>query len=199
MTKYVDLIQNQLKESAAVKTSMADLCSGDIERAGLLCAGVLGKGGKLLLCGNGGSAADAQHIATELVVRLSSQLNRKALPALALSVNSSTLTACANDYGFEKVFSRQVEAFGQSGDLLVGLSTSGNSANVIQALETANNLDLHSICFLGGNGGTLADMGEVTITIPHSDTGRIQEGHITAGHIMCEIIERELFRVGGEM
>jgi D-sedoheptulose 7-phosphate isomerase len=197
MANYVDFIQNQLKESAAVKTAMTDLCSGDIERAGLLCAGVLGKGSKLLLCGNGGSAADAQHIATELVVRLSAKLNRKALPALALSANTSTLTACANDYGFEKIFSRQVEAFGQPGDLLIGISTSGNSENVIQALKTAKILDLRSICFLGGNGGTLSDMGEVTITIPHSDTGRIQEGHITVGHIICGIIERELFQDSG--
>ena len=193
MTKYKELIQGYLKTSAEVKEKTAEQCFDEIEEAGLICAETLRSGCKLLLCGNGGSAADAQHIATELVVRLSSRMNRKALPALALTVNSSTLTACANDYGFDSVFSRQVEAFGKPGDLLVGISTSGNSENVIQAFKIAEQLNMKRICLTGGDGGAIANLGNIAIIIPHNDTGRIQEGHITVGHIICDIIERELF------
>ena len=193
MTKYKELIQSYLKTSAEVKEKTVEQCFDEIEEAGLICAETLGSGSKLLLCGNGGSAADAQHIATELVVRLSSRMDRKALPALALTVNSSTLTACANDYGFDSIFSRQVEAFGKPGDLLIGISTSGNSKNVVQALKIAEQLNMKRICFTGGDGGAMANLRNIAIIIPHNDTGHIQEGHITVGHIICDIIERELF------
>jgi D-sedoheptulose 7-phosphate isomerase len=146
-----------------------------------------------MLCGNGGSAADSQHIATELVVRLTSKLDRKALPAMALTTNTSTLTAAGNDYGFDSIFARQVEAFGKAGDMLIGISTSGNSPNVVKAVQTASSNGIHTVGFLGGDGGQLKDLVDLALIIPHSNTGRIQEGHISAGHIFCDIIERELF------
>lgn len=191
--KYSKIIQNHLKESAAVKTAIAEKCINEIEKAALLCVDVLRNGGTLLLCGNGGSAGDAQHIAAELVVRLSAEVNRRALPAIALTLNTSILTACANDYGYDYVFARQVEAYGHDGDLLIGISTSGSSVNVIRALETAKNLKLHTVAFSGGTGGVIKDIADINIIIPHTDTARIQEGHITVGHILCDIIEKELF------
>jgi len=193
MTKYSKDIRDHLTESAAVKTAIAEKCINEIEKAALLCADVFKNDGTLLLCGNGGSAADAQHIAAELVVRLSALLNRRALPAIALTVNTSTMTACANDYGYDHVFSRQVEAYGREGGLLIGISTSGNSVNIIHALETAKSLKLHTVAFLGGTGGEIKDIADINIIIPHTDTARIQEGHITIGHILCDIIEKELF------
>ncbi|MFC1556233.1 D-sedoheptulose 7-phosphate isomerase [candidate division KSB1 bacterium] len=191
--KYNDFIKNTLDESAEVKQAIAAQCSEMIERAGLLLSETFRNGGKVLLCGNGGSAADSQHIATEFVVRLSAKLNRAALPAMALTTNSSTITACSNDYGFDMIFSRQIEAFGKKGDVLIGISTSGNSMNVIKAFESARELDLRIIGLIGGSGGDMKGMAEVDIIIPHEDTARIQEGHITVGHILCEIVERELF------
>jgi D-sedoheptulose 7-phosphate isomerase len=191
--KYTDLITQQLTESAQVKEELIRHCLPEIEQCGVLCADVLKNGGKLLLCGNGGSAADAQHIAAELVVRLSAQLNRNALPVIALTVNTSILTACANDFGFDTIFSRQVEAYGQQGDVLIGISTSGKSPNVYQALELAKSRKLHTIGFLGVDGGTIKDIVDIALIVPHTDTARIQEAHITVGHIICHIIEQELF------
>lgn len=191
--KYTDVITRQLTESAEVKTLMIQKCLPYIERCGILCADILKNGGKILLCGNGGSAADSQHIAAELVVRLSARLNRSALPAIALTVNTSILTACANDFGFDSIFSRQVEAYGRKGDMLIGISTSGKSPNVYYALETAKKNGLHRIAFLGGDGGTIKEIVEHAVVVPHSDTARIQEGHIIIGHIICSIIELELF------
>ncbi|MFC1493284.1 SIS domain-containing protein [candidate division KSB1 bacterium] len=191
--KYKNLIKDHLSTSAEVKKSMIGQCIEVIEKISLLAADVYKKDGKVMLCGNGGSAADSQHIATELIVRLNSRLDRKALPAMALNTNTSTLTAAGNDYGFDSIFARQVEAFGRSGDLLVGISTSGNSANVIKAVQTAAELGVRTAGFLGGDGGKLKDLVDLALIIPHTDTGMIQEGHITAGHIFCDIIERELF------
>ncbi|MCP4723587.1 MAG: D-sedoheptulose 7-phosphate isomerase [bacterium] len=191
--KYNDLINSHLSTSAEVKNSMIEQCIEVIEKISVLAADIYKKDGKILLCGNGGSAADSQHIATELIVRLNSRMDRKALPAMALTTNTSTLTAAGNDYGFDSIFARQVEAFGKSGDLLVGISTSGQSANIIKAVKTAAELDIRTVGFLGGDGGKLKDLVDLALIIPHTDTGRIQEGHITAGHIFCDIIERELF------
>lgn len=190
---YTELIRSTFEESARVKKAAAEQCTKEVEKTGILCAEVLRSGGKLLLCGNGGSAADAQHIAAELVIRLSGRLDRKPLAALALTANTSILTAGGNDYGFDTIFARQVEAYGREGDLLIGISTSGNSKNVVTALETARRLKIHTVSFLGESEGKMGTVSDLNIMVPHADTGRIQECHITIGHIICEIIERELF------
>jgi D-sedoheptulose 7-phosphate isomerase len=151
----------------------------------------LERGGKVFFFGNGGSAADAQHLAAEFTGRFLKE--RRALPALALSVNSSSLTAIGNDYGFEIVFARQLEALGKEGDVAVGISTSGNSANVIRALEAANSKSIFSVALTGKSGGTLKNIADCTICIPSDETPRIQECHILTGHLICELVEEVLF------
>jgi D-sedoheptulose 7-phosphate isomerase len=152
-------------------------------------------GGKVLLCGNGGSAADCQHLATEFVVRLSSKRDRLALPAIALTTDTSTLTAASNDYGFEQVFSRQVEALGRPGDVLIGFSTSGTSKNIILACETAKRLGITTVGFLGSQVDTMKPILDYILSIPSTDTARIQEAHITLGHIMVDLVECDLFGI----
>jgi len=146
---------------------------------------------KLLLCGNGGSAADAQHIAAELSGRF--EIDRKPLNAEALHVNSSFVTAVANDYGYEEVYSRMVEAIGKNGDILLALSTSGNSKNVIRAIEKANSLGLITIGFSGNDGGAMQNLCKYNLIIPSDNTARIQEAHILVGHIICKLIEQKMF------
>ncbi len=150
-------------------------------------------GKKLLLCGNGGSAADCQHIATELVVRLSHKIQRPAIPAIALTTDTSNLTAGGNDIGFENVFARSIEGLGNEGDVLLAISTSGNSPNIIKAVEKAKEKKVKVIGFLGGNGGKLKPMVDLVVLIPSFNTQRIQEGHITVAHIVCELVEDELY------
>ena len=145
-------------------------------------------GGKILWCGNGGSAADAQHLAAELVGRF--RRERRGLPSIALTTNTSILTAIGNDYGYEHTFRRQVEALCVAGDVLVGISTSGNSRNVCLALESARNLGALTIAFTGEGGGTASDIAALTLRIPSQETPRIQEAHILCGHILCDWIER---------
>ena len=147
-------------------------------------------GGKLLIMGNGGSAGDAQHIAAELVGRFKKE--RKAIPALALTVDTSSLTALGNDYGFETIFERQIEAIANKDDAVIGISTSGNSENVVRAIKKANSIGAYTIGLLGNNGGRLKEIVNLPIVIPSKDTARIQEVHITIGHIICEIIEEDL-------
>jgi D-sedoheptulose 7-phosphate isomerase len=151
----------------------------------------LDRGGKVFFFGNGGSAADAQHLAAEFTGRFLKE--RRALPALALSVNSSSLTAIGNDYGFDVVFARQLEALGKEGDVAVGISTSGNSPNVMRALEAANSKSIFSVALTGKSGGTLKNIAECTICIPSEETPRIQECHILTGHLICELVEEVLF------
>lgn len=146
---------------------------------------------KILLCGNGGSASDAQHIAAELSGRF--YKDRKPLFAEALHVNTSFVTAVANDYGYDNVYSRMIEAAGSEGDILIAISTSGNSLNVLNAIEKANSLGMSTLGFTGESGGRMIDVCDVMIQIPSSDTPRIQEGHILVGHIVCELIEESLF------
>ena len=146
---------------------------------------------KLLLCGNGGSAADAQHIAAELSGRF--EMDRKALNAQALHVNSSYLTAVANDYGFEDVYSRMIEASAKSGDVLIALSTSGNSKNVINAIKKANQMKMVTIGFSGNDGGNMKDLCKYNLIIPSDSTARIQEAHILVGHVICKLIEQKMF------
>ena len=147
-------------------------------------------GGKLLFCGNGGSAADSQHLAAELTGRFS--VDRRPLAAMALSTDTSALTCIGNDYSFDEVFARQVAALGRSGDLLIGISTSGNSRNVIRAVEEAKKLGMHTLGLLGRNGGQLADLCSHNIIVPSNSTARIQECHILIGHTLCGLIEQEL-------
>ena len=162
-----------------------------IREAAGICIDTFRNKGKLLLCGNGGSAGDAQHIAAELSGRY--QYDRDPLFAEALHVNSSYLTAVANDYSYDAVYSRMVKAAGRAGDVLIGISTSGNSANVLNAIQQAGELDMHTIGFTGENGGLLADACAICIKVPSSNTARIQESHILIGHILCEMIETTLF------
>jgi D-sedoheptulose 7-phosphate isomerase len=162
-----------------------------IAKASEILVEVLRQGNKLLLFGNGGSAADAQHIAAELVGRFA--FNRPALPALALSVNTSCITAIGNDYGFDQVFSRQIEALGRPGDVAMGISTSGNSANVIRAVTTARKMGLHTIALTGRSGGALKNAVDYCICAPSNETPRIQECHILVGHVLSELVEWEIF------
>jgi D-sedoheptulose 7-phosphate isomerase len=148
-------------------------------------------GGKLLVMGNGGSAADAQHFAAEIVGRF--KMERKGLPAIALSTDTSILTAIGNDYGFDRVFSRQVEALAAPGDLIVGISTSGNSPNVLQALELAREKGCCTVGLLGKDGGSIKDVCDLALIVPTSDTPRVQEGHITIIHIVCDLLEKTMF------
>ena len=185
-------IQDQLDESAATKKKMFEACAGDILKAVDAIFKALSDKKKILICGNGGSAADSQHIATELVIRMSKP-NRPAIPAIALTTDTSILTAGGNDIGFDNIFSRQVEALGQTGDILLAISTSGKSENVNRAVNEAKKRGMTVIGFLGKDGGTSKNLVDVAITIPSNDTQRIQEGHITLAHIICGIIENEMF------
>ncbi len=157
----------------------------------------LKQGNKALLFGNGGSAADAQHIAAELVGRFA--FDRPALPALALSVNSSCVTAIGNDYGFDRVFSRQLEALARPGDIAIAISTSGNSTNVLHAISTARKIGLKTIGLTGRSGGNLRNAVDYCICVPSNETPRIQECHILVGHIISELVEREIFHEEGSV
>jgi D-sedoheptulose 7-phosphate isomerase len=186
-------IADSLKESSETKLRILRLCAQDISRAIELVASALQQKKKVLLCGNGGSAADAQHLATEFVIRLDPKIRRRALPALALTTDTSTLTAGANDIGYENVFTRSIEAHGNPGDVLIGISTSGNSESVNRAFRKAREMHMTTIGFLGKKGGKAKNLVDCAIIVPSDDTQRIQEGHITIGHIILQEVERELF------
>ena len=188
-----EFITDSLNESAETKQKILQHCKDDILKAADLLSDTLKNNNKLLLCGNGGSAADCQHIATELMIRLSHHIERPALPAIALTTDTSNLTAGGNDIGFENVFARNVEGLGNKGDVLLAISTSGNSPNVIKAVHAAHNKKMKVIGLLGGNGGKLKDLVDLPVTIPSSNVQRIQEGHITIAHIICELVEEELY------
>jgi len=162
----------------------------DLEKASALAVEVLKRGNKVLLCGNGGSAADAQHIAAELTGRYKTE--RRGLPGIALTTDTSALTAIGNDYGYNRVFDRQVEALANKGDLVIGISTSGNSANIISALTLAKELGCSTIGFSGRDGGAMNEVCDVNLVVPSDDTPRIQEMHILFGHTICQIIDDEL-------
>lgn len=185
-------IQDQLNESAETKKRMFEACTGDILKAVDAMVNAFNNNRKILLCGNGGSAADAQHIATELVIRMN-KAKRKALPAIALTTDTSMLTAGGNDIGFENIFARQIEALGSAGDVLIAITTSGNSENVKRAIQQAKRQGLTVIGFLGKDGGASKNLVDIPIIVPSNDTQRIQEGHITVAHILCGIIENEMF------
>lgn len=186
-------ISDNLKESSETKLKIIESCSADIISAIELLVNCYKNSNKLLLCGNGGSAADCQHIATEFMIRLNHQIQRLALPAIALTTDTSNLTAGGNDIGFENVFARNVEGLGNKGDVLLAISTSGNSPNVIKAVDMAHQKGMKVIGFLGGSGGKLKSLVDNPIVIPSSNTQRIQEGHITVAHIICEMVEQKLY------
>ena len=186
-------IVDSLKESAETKKRISETLVDPISNAIEMVRNALRNKKKILLCGNGGSAADAQHLATEFVIRLNPDIKRPGLPAIALTTDSSLLTAGANDIGFENVFARSVEALGSEGDVLIGISTSGTSENINRALRKAREQKLKTIALLGKDGGTSKDLADLAIIVPSSDTQRIQEGHITIGHIIVQQVEQELF------
>lgn len=187
-------IANIIKSSIDVKERIlndAKLLS-KINEAAELIIKTYKQGGRVFFCGNGGSAADAQHLAAELSGRF--YFDRPPLAAEALHVNTSYITAVANDYAYDVIFSREVDAFCKEGDVLVGISTSGNSANVLKAFETAKDKGVLTIAMTGESGGKMASISDILINIPSNDTPRIQESHITIGHIICQIVEEELFQ-----
>ena len=186
-------ITDSLNESSETKLKIRDQLLEDILKAVDLLSAGFKEGKKLLLCGNGGSAADCQHIATELMIRLSHHIQRPALPAIALTTDTSNLTAGGNDIGFENVFARNVEGLGNKGDTLLAISTSGNSPNIIKATHAAHSKGMKVIGFLGGNGGKLKDLVDLPIIVPSPNVQRIQEGHITIAHIICELVEDKLY------
>jgi len=186
----MERVKQFLKTSGDLKYQVAETLSGEILHAAHAIRDIISAGGKLLLMGNGGSAADSQHIAAELIGRFKKE--RKAIPALALTVDSSSLTALGNDYGFEFIFSRQIEALANPNDAVVGISTSGNSKNIIRALNLAREIGAKTIGLMGNDGGGMKDCVDIGIIVPSNDTARIQEVHITIGHIICEIIEQDL-------
>ncbi len=182
LQQSIDVKQKILKDSYLIS---------EIRKVGVACTNAFSRGNKVLLCGNGGSAADAQHLAAEFSGRF--YYDRQPLPAEALHVNTSFLTAVANDYSFEDVYARMVRATGKPGDILIGLSTSGNSPNVVRAFEEARAIGMTTIGFTGETGGKLSPLCDFLINVPSQDTPRIQEAHITIGHIICEIVESTLF------
>ena len=173
------------------KSSMEQLAPQLLDMAALI-SGVIGAGGKILLAGNGGSAADASHFAGEMIVRLSAKRNRQSLPAVSLCVDSSVLTAAANDFGYENVFARQVEGLGNKGDLLFLISTSGNSRNLLNAVQAARARGVLTAALLGGNGGKLGKAVERALVVRHDSTQRIQEEHIFIIHLLVQMIEDDL-------
>ena len=186
-------IERRLRESAGLKEKIAKSYVNEILSIAELIIDAYRNGGKVVLFGNGGSAADAQHIAGELVGQF--LIKRQSFPAIALNTNTSILTAIANDYGYDLIFTRQVEAIVDKGDVVIGISTSGNSPNVVNAIELAKTKGAKTIGLTGGSGGKLAEAADLTLTVPSDSTPRIQEAHITIGHIICEIVEEELAEV----
>jgi len=187
MSANTEEIRRQLEESARVKQAFSDALVVRIAEFAQRSAAAIRRGGKLVFFGNGGSAADAQHLAAELVVRLRAE--RPGLPALALTTNTSVLTAAGNDYGFERIFSRQVESLVGPHDVVVALSTSGTSPNIVRAIEVGRARGAFLVALTGETGGALAGKVDILLDVPSRDPQRIQEAHITIGHIVCSLIE----------
>ncbi len=192
-TRLEEVVLDTMLYSARLKETVARQNSTVVVAMARMIAETFAAGGKVLICGNGGSAADAQHLATELTIRYRSSVQRPALPAIALSTDTSALTAGANDLGYDAVFARLVEAYGREGDILLGLSTSGNSKSVINALNYARLHGMKALTLLGGDGGALKGAGDLEIIVPHSGSAdRVQECHITIGHVIIDLVERIL-------
>jgi D-sedoheptulose 7-phosphate isomerase len=190
----LDEIKMQLTAHQEAVEKISESLAGQISQAVEMISGALAGGRKLLLMGNGGSAADAQHFAAEIVGRF--KMERRGLPAIALSTDTSILTAIGNDYGFSEIFRRQVEALATEGDIVVGISTSGNSENIQSALLLAREAGCRTIGLLGRDGGKIRETADLSLTVPVEDTPRIQEGHILIIHIICDLVEKKLFSAG---
>lgn len=188
----LDRVREYLLETSRTASRTAEQCGESILAAATAIVASAREGGKLLICGNGGSAADAQHLATEFVSTLTVDRRRAAIPAIALTTDTSLLTAVANDYGFEGVFARQVEALGRSGDVLLGISTSGGSENVVRAFEQARSQGLRTVALTGGSGGALGPLSDIQVCVPSSVTSHIQEAHIAVGQLIAFLVEDEL-------
>jgi D-sedoheptulose 7-phosphate isomerase len=189
----LERVRSYLLETSRTASRTADACADAILEAAAVVAAAVRAGGKLLICGNGGSAGDAQHLATEFVSTLTTDRRRAAIPALALTTDTSLLTAISNDFGFDGVFARQVEALGREGDVLLGISTSGDSANVVRAFEQARSQGIRTIALTGKSGGRLAPLADLAIEVPSSETSHIQEAHIAVGQLIAFLVEDELF------
>jgi phosphoheptose isomerase len=189
----LDRVRAYLLETSQTASRTAERCAPEILSAAAAIVASVRDGGKILFCGNGGSAGDAQHLATEFVSTLTLDRRRAAIPAIALTTDTSLLTAVANDFGFESVFARQVEALGRPGDVLVGISTSGNSENVVRAFAQAKAGGLRTIALTGESGGRLAPAADIQITVPSSETSHIQEAHIAVGQLIAFLVEDELY------
>ena len=189
-------IKDQIKKSYETKQAIYtnDTLLNNIEEVAKKCVALYKTDKKTILAGNGGSAADAQHIAAELVGRYG--FDRPSIPSLALTTDTSNLTAIGNDYGYDQVFSRQLEGMGQEGDIFIGISTSGNSVNIIKAFESAKKKNIMTVALTGRDGGEMAKMADISLIVPSDATPRIQESHILIGHILCDIIEKEIFGDG---
>ena len=185
----LDAIKLHLERSAEVKAKAAESCAEPAAEAARMIAASLADSGTLMLCGNGGSAGDAQHIAAEFVATLDHARPRPGLRALALTTDTSFLTAYSNDFGYQDIFARQVETLGRPGDVLVGISTSGNSGNVVAAIEKAKSMGVKTIALTGGSGGQLKSLADLTITVPADQTALIQEVHIALGHAITAAVE----------
>jgi D-sedoheptulose 7-phosphate isomerase len=190
MTQLHQNVSQQLAESATVKRDLAERDTGQIVEFFQRVIGCLRQGGKILFCGNGGSAADAQHLAAELVGRFGK--GKPPLAAIALTTDTSVLTCLSNDYSFDDVFAKQVQALGKKGDVLVSISTSGKSENIVRAARCARELGLFTIALTGSGGGALAEIAELCLKVPSENSQRIQEAHITIGHIVLDLLEKKL-------
>jgi len=189
-------IKEQIKKSYETKQDIYknDDLLNKIEAVSKLCVELYKGPNKTILAGNGGSAADAQHIAAEMVGRYA--FDRPSLPSLALTTDTSAITAIGNDYGYDQVFSRQLEGMGQKGDIFIGISTSGNSVNIIKAFQIAQKKGITTVALVGRDGGEMAKLADIALVVPSDSTPRIQESHILIGHILCDIIEKEIFADG---
>jgi D-sedoheptulose 7-phosphate isomerase len=192
----VDQVRALLRRSIELKENLIVGHAERVVEIAEICAASLAAGGKLMFCGNGGSAADAQHLAAELLIRLRSAVNRPGLPALALATDSSSLTACGNDYDFETYYARMAETLGRKGDVLIGITTSGRSPNIVRALQAARRKGIKTIGLLGGDGGPALAECDLALIVPSNETGRIQEAHIAIGHAVMELIEDRLIAAG---
>lgn len=187
-------IKSLFKKSIALKKACIDGGFSSLVKMGDAIVDSIINGGKLMFCGNGGSAADAQHLAAELLVRLRPTYNRRGIPAIALAMDTSTITACGNDFSYDELFSRTLESIGKPGDCLLGITTSGNSRNVINAMKLAKEMKIKNFGFLGAGGGEAIQLCDEVFLVPSNVTGRIQECHITAGHALMEYIEDTLIK-----
>ena len=189
-------IERIFSESIQVKKACIDCGFESLVNMGRKASESVQKGNKIILCGNGGSAADAQHLAAAMLVRLKPMNNREGIPAIALAQDTSTITACGNDFGYDFLYERLIKTLGNDGDCLIGITTSGNSKNIILAMQAAKKMGIAVFGFLGSGGGEALEMCDEVFLVPSNDTGRIQEAHITAGHALMEFIEDSLIESG---